>query len=106
MINFKSTANDVFMAHIDDTVKALVDKSKATGEPISFAVYQTMYLNLYEQKYVEPYLSDEALVWKIDNALKNVAMRSTEHSVPLTYDEYIATDGITELLKRFKKSKE
>jgi hypothetical protein len=93
MFKFSTKVRDEFMSHIKF---ALVK-----DETITLSVYKSLYLNSYEQKYIEPYLSDEALVWKIENAIKN-SQQIGQYEVPITYDKYLSTDGIAELLKRFK----
>jgi len=97
MFKFPTKAKDEFMSHISVEVLAIVSNNKK----LSLHRYEKLYLDSYEQKYIEPYLSDEALIWKIENAIKN-AKRLGIYELPRHYDEYLSTDGIAELLKRFK----
>ncbi len=48
-------------------------------------------------------MANEAFVMKIENAVKNRSARMGEFQLPVTYDEYLLTDGIDELLRRFKE---
>ena len=85
------------MSHVGDDILELVKNA-----PITLEIYQSLRMNSYEHKYIHPYLSDEALVWNIDNAFKNTRTLG-KFELPRHYDQYLATDGIEELLKRFKK---
>lgn len=88
---------DDFMSHIREEFKQF----KGT---ISLEDYKEMRMNSYEQKFLEPYLSNEALVWKIENALKNSSRTFSELIIPTTYDDYLCSDGMVEILKRFKNT--
>lgn len=86
-----------FLSHIRLQYQEIVDSKRI----ISLQEYVSMRMNSYEDKYIEPCLSDEALVWKIETALKNT--RDNGHYyIPIVYDDYLKTDAIRELLKRFK----
>ena len=101
MINFHSRIKNEFMSHIRPRIVLM----KGLVKTITLKQYQEMTMNSYEAKYIESLLSDEAFVWKIKNAIKNSKqLNSTE--LASTYDEYLATDGINELLKRFKYTKD
>lgn len=91
-----------FMSHVSKTVIARVKAVSGIGL-ISLSEYESMRMNSYEGKYTEPFLSSKALIWKIENALKNVSISFGEYNIPTTYDEYLESDGIKELLKRYKK---
>ena len=91
-----------FMSLVSKTIIARVKAVSGIGL-ISLSEYESMKMNSYEQKYTEPFLSSKALIWKIENALKNVSVSFGEYNVPTTYDEYLESDGIKELLKRYKK---
>ena len=71
-------------------------------EIIGLEEYKSLRMNSYETKLIEPILSDEALVWKLENAISNTGVSTSQYSIPSDYNEYILTDGIDELLKRFK----
>jgi len=96
---FIKKKNKEFLSH----VSADIIKRCGTGKRISLEEYKEMRLNSYERKYIHPYLSEEALIWNIENALKFCLLEYSDWSLPATYDEYVATDGIRELLKRYKK---
>jgi hypothetical protein len=105
MYSFKEmyeTRQQEFLSHVSAVMLQRVKDVSTTG-PISLEEYKTIRMNSYEQKYIAPHLSDEALVWKIKNAMDNVAMKVSDFRVPSTYEEYLLTDGIKELLKRFTK---
>lgn len=87
-----------FMSHIHKEIQDLVKENKE----ISLEVYKELRINSYERKYIEPYLSDEALVHKIKYALNN-SSTLTKYELPKHYTEYLHTDGIEELLKRFTR---
>lgn len=91
-----------FMSHVSVEINLRVLKCGETGK-ISLEEYSEMRMNSYEQKYIEPFLSPEALIWKIENAIKNVSVSFGKYNLPTTYDEYLVSDGIVELLKRYKK---
>lgn len=93
---FDNRAGAEFMEHVRSEVQAM-----AALIPISLEMYSTMAINSYEAKFLEPYLSDEAFVWKLENAIKN-ARHLTQYELARHYDEYLSTDGVAELLKRFK----
>lgn len=97
MFKFVSEVATEFDSHIGDDIRELVSNS-----PISLEAYQNLQINSYEDKFIEPYLSDEAFIWKLENAIK-YAYKLTSHQLPRHYDEYLSTDGIAELLKRFKE---
>lgn len=90
-----------FMSHVSVEIQAIHD----CGHKLSLERYKELRTNSYEDKYLEPMLSDEAFIWKIENAIKNVWGNESRFYLPVTYDEYLSTDGIKELLKRFKKLK-
>jgi hypothetical protein len=96
MFKFLEKAKNEFLSHVDPSIQKLANIK------LELDFYKTMYLNSYEQKFIEPYLSDEALIWKIENAIKN-SKRLGIYELPKHYDEYLSTDGIAELLKRFKE---
>jgi len=98
MFKFLTKVQNKFMSYISNEIKRLINKK----EKISLDFYKTMYLNSYESKILEPYLSDEALIWKIENAIK-YSNKISKYELPRHYGEYLSTDGITELLKRFKE---
>lgn len=97
MFKFVSKTATEFESHIGDDIRELI-----THSPISLEIYQALRINSYEDKFIEPYLSNEAFVWKLENAIKNSSIL-TRHQIPIHYDAYLATDGVTELLKRFKE---
>ena len=96
---------DEFMSHVSESVQRLVKDTVLDGTSISLEFYSTMFLNSYEQKFIEAHLSDEALAWKIDNAMKNRGLfaRIGPYDLPKHYDHYLLSDGIDELFKRFKE---
>jgi len=96
MFKFVSKTVTEFDSHIGDDIRELIKQA-----PIPLCIYQNIKINSYEDKFIEPYLSNEAFVWKVENALK-WSSHLTSHQLPRHYDEYLATDAITELLKRFK----
>jgi hypothetical protein len=98
MFKFLEKAKNDFLSHVNLSVQKLANNK------IELDFYKTMYLNSYEQKFIEPYLSDEALIWKIENAIKN-SQQIGQYEIPIVYDKYLSTDGIAELLKRFKDKK-
>ena len=91
-----------FISHVSNEILSLIANCGMTGT-ISLEAYKEMRMNSYEQKYIEPYLSPEALIWRLENAIKNVFVESGKYKVQSTYDDYLVTDGINELLKRYKK---
>lgn len=97
MFKYISDVSKEFNSHIGDDIQALVSDA-----PISLEKYQSLKINSYEDKFLEPHLSDEAFLWKLQNAMK-YANSLTKHQLPRHYDEYLATDGVSELLKRFMK---
>jgi len=88
-----------FMSHIK---KEIIERCKQK-ELISLKEYAAMNMNSYESKYIEPFLLPEAFIWKIENALKNICKESRKYYIPKHYNDYILTDGINELLERYKK---
>ena len=72
-------------------------------ETIGLEEYKSLRMNSYEAKLIEPILSDEALIWKLENAINNIGVNTSKYSIPSDYNEYILTDGINELLRRFKE---
>ena len=86
-----------FVSHVCDDIQELVKCA-----PITLEMYRSLRMNSYEQKFLHPYLSNEALVWKIEHSLSNTRSLG-KFEIPRHYDQYLATDGIEELLKRFKE---
>ena len=103
-IDFIAKIKNEFMEHISGYIESKISECKINKSKISLLEYDTMRLNSYEQKYIEPFLDDEALIWKIENAIKNCSTQSRQYGLPRHYDEYLMTDGINELLKRFKEN--
>jgi hypothetical protein len=100
---WKSGVNkDLFEVHIRDDVAALVRSCEKTDTRITLDLYLEIKLNSYEQKFIEPWLSDQALIHKIENAVKNRSARLGKYDLAKHYDEYLLTDGVDELLKRLK----
>jgi len=93
-----------FMFHVDENVQDMVRHCDKMDTRITLETYESLRINSYERKFIRPWLSDEALISEIENALKN-SRESGEFKVPSTYTEYLATEGIEELLKRFKSTK-
>ena len=87
-----------FMSHISKNIQDLYN----SGYLITLKIYKELKLNSYENKYIESHLDNEAFIWKIENAIKNVWGKESIFYIPITYNEYLSTDGIKELLKRFK----
>lgn len=94
---------DEFMSHVSDEVQQLAIICQADNKEIPLDIYRSMRLNSYEQKLLHGYLSNEALVWVIENAMHNSLARNGRWHVPVVYDEYLLSDGLSELLARFKK---
>jgi len=93
-----------FYSHIDNDIIKRIERAIEISELVSLSEYQAMRLNSYEQKVLEPYLSDEAFIWKITGAISNSFKEMSTYDFPTTYNEYILTDGIHELLIRFKRN--
>lgn len=78
------------------SVRRLVERDK----PISLRLYKRFSMNSYEREYIFYSLSDEALLWKTENALKNCSpMR--RWGLPSCYDEAIIHRCAPELAARF-----
>jgi len=76
-----------------------------SGREIPLSEWKEMRMNSYEMKLLEPRLSDEAFVHHFENALNNVSFPTTTYMYKLnsTYDTWVQSEGIVELLERFKK---
>ena len=71
-------------------------------ETIGLEEYKSLRMNSYETKLIEPILSDEAFIYKIEIAVNNLSITLSKYEIANNYNDYILTDGIDELLERFK----
>ena len=99
MFKYVSKIAEEFMSHVSEEIRDMV----SGGDEISLTKYKKLQINSYEDKFIEPYLSTEAFLWKIENAMKN-SPTLTKHQLARHYTEYLATDGVAELLRRFKEA--
>jgi len=90
-----------FSDNVGEDITNLLKNCILTGENISLEKYTNLPMNSYEVKFIEPLISNEALIWKLEKSIKQTRQLG-RYQVPPTYPEYLATDGINELLKRFK----
>lgn len=97
--DYKTKINKEFMSHVSQKIKERFE----TDKEIDLEEFKEMRINSYEYKLIEPLLSPEAFIFRIDEAIKNISVRQHSMEISSTYDEYILTDGINELLKRYKK---
>lgn len=96
---YAEKAKNEFMDHVCQEVR---DRF-ASGVTIELSEYKEMRINSYSDKFIEPLLSDECLIWKVENAIKNSLVKELgSYTLPRHYDEYIQTDGVRELIKRLK----
>lgn len=94
-----NAARERFMSHISLDIIDLVER----GQPITEQEYMSLRLNSYEQKYIEPFLSDNALINKVKRAIGHSSQTLSRYELPQHYDHYLATDGVAELLKRLEE---
>ena len=98
MFKYLSVVADEFYGHVGEDIRELV----SGGDEIPLCMYRNLRVNSYEDKFIEPYLSNEAFIWKLENAMKN-SPTLTKYQLSRHYTEYLATDGVSELLRRFKE---
>jgi len=99
--NLKNEQKIEFMSHVRDEYKKIISNKDSV---VSLEQYKAMRMNSYEDKVLEPFLSDEAFVYKMEICIKNAQDLPT-YKLARHYDEYLSTDGVRELMKRFKKVK-
>lgn len=92
MIKYPTTeASDKFAkmtAEINKFIKSL------NGRKIELEEYREMRLNSYEQKAIEPHLSDAAFLWKLSIYIEESSKSSCTFQIPGSYDDWCLTDGI------------
>ena len=104
-IKMKLTDKDYeeeFNGHISDEIKTIINQCEKRKSRIPLYVYKELRINSYEQKRIIPYLSNEAFIYHLEMCLKNVSVKSSKYAISADYNTYILTEGIDELLKRFK----
>jgi len=90
---------DDFVSKISDSVK----ERYKTGKVIDIKEYREMKVNSYESKLLEPLLSNESFIDKVENAFKNSNIGTTfRFRLPTTYTDFLTGDGIAGLLQRLK----
>lgn len=92
---------DEFLKHVRPEFQQRV-LDKAT---IGLDEFKTLRMNSYEQKFIEPILSDEAFLYHLEKAINNTRGLGI-YQLPAHYDEYVGTDGVVALLRRFKALQE
>ena len=94
-MSFKFPPSD-FMNHVSSNIVDLCNKGR-----VDLATYVHLRMNSYENKYIQPYLTNEAFIWKLKQHLKQVRQKH-DQEISTTYEEYLAHDDIFELLRRFE----
>ena len=91
-----------FMKYVGEEVVALAYNCAKNNTQVSLSEYKLLRMNSYEQKFIEPYLSDEALLDKVKCATQYRARQLGVYDLPSHYDDYLLTDGVNELIKRLE----
>lgn len=93
----------LFMQHVR---QEFVDRCAEGMPKIGLEEYRAMRMNSYEQKYITKHLDDDAFLWLLEVCRRNV---QTDHvgswGIPSTYNVFIMTDGMSELLRRFNATR-
>lgn len=85
--------------HIKKRALECVD---GTNNLISLEEYKESVMNSWEREWLIPYLSDEALMYRVEYSLSNCRMQEYPNRPPLTYDESVIHSLTPELLSRFR----
>jgi hypothetical protein len=101
--NLIKNYQEEFNKHLSKKIKKLISQCKKNKTQISLGKYKELRLNSYEQKRLIPYLNKEALVYHIEKSIANRSKSLSNYQLPSHYDEFLMTDGIDELLKRYKE---
>jgi hypothetical protein len=96
-------AEHEFFKHVDKDTRDMILECEINGTKISFDVYKELKINSYEWKVVLPFLCDAAFTGYLENAIHNRSRKIGARELPRHYDDFILTDGVDELLKRFKR---